>query len=336
MMRDTGRRSRAYTSTWNITGSKFSLSGGTVVGSGENAYTTAGGNSGINFEIRNAATVSNFTMTGNSLTGNFADGMQISPAASTTGSLTATIQNNSFSNNNIALDLNSAASADMTYKVLNNTFENTARNATGGIGGTSHMINLFMDTTSTSASLLQARFVGNSIGDAAIAGSGSSFGNALRVNFNGNGIGNVLIDSNTIREAPQGRGMEIIGRNGTGQLDVTVTNNNVNHINPGFNPGTSDFELAAILIQSNTVSITGYTIRSDVRGNTVPATLPDGELLASYIALLETGASNHQLVDNPSGPAGETPTQQLTSTNTGSASANAGVSLIAGPITTPP
>ena len=116
------------------------------MGSGENAYTTAAGNSGINFEIRNAATVSNFTMTGNSVTGNFADGMQISPAASTTGSLTATIQNNSFSNNNIALDLNSAASADMTYKVLNNTFENTARNATGGIGGASHMINLFMDT----------------------------------------------------------------------------------------------------------------------------------------------------------------------------------------------
>ena len=158
----------------------------------------------------------------------------------------------------------------------------------------------------------------------------------MRVNFNGNGIGNVLIDSNTIREAPQGRGMEIIGRNGTGQLDITVTNNNVDHTNAGFNPGTSDFELAAIFIQSNVVGTAGYTIRSDVRGNTVPATLPDGDLLASYIALLETGASNHQLVDNPSGPAGETPTQQLTSTNTGSASANAGVSLIAGPITTPP
>ena len=45
--------------------------------------------------------------------------------------------------------------------------------------------------------------------------------------------------------------MEVIGRNGNGQLDVTVTNNNVDHVNLGFNPGTSDFPLAAIFVQSH-------------------------------------------------------------------------------------
>ena len=327
------------TSTWNITGSTFSFSGGN--GGGDGSADVAG-NSGVNFEIRGAATVSNFTFTGNTLEGNYADGMQISPASNATGSLVATISNNTWRNNNIHLDLNADASADMTYKVLNNSMVNTTRNATGGIDGASQAVNIFQGSLSTSASLLSLRFVGNDIGDPNINGSGSSFGNGLRVNFNGNGQGHVLIDDNDIVEAPVGRGMEVIGRNGNGQLDVTVTNNRVDHTNIPFNPGTSEFTLAAIFVQSHETQVgssTHYTVRSDVPGNTVPSGSAF-DLSTGYITIAESQASgnssNHQLVDNPAGPAGQTPAQQLAGANTGSTGVVGGASLIAGPINLPP
>ena len=48
-----------------------------------------------------------------------------------------------------------------------------------------------------------------------------------------------------------------------GGLDVTVTNNDVN-------PQALANPLAAILVQSNCLTVCN-TVRSDVRGNTVPA-----------------------------------------------------------------
>lgn len=323
------------TSTWNVTGSTFSFSGGNGSGDGS---ADVGGNSGVNFEIRNNAVVSLLTFTGNTIEGNYADGMQISPAGGTTGSLIANISNNTFKNNNIALDLNSDASADMTYFVLNNSIINDTRTATSGVDGTSHAVNVFMGTTSTSAASLNLRFEDNVIGNNSIAGSGSSFGNGLRVNFNGNGNGTALIDGNQIYEAPTGRGMEIIGRNGTGQLDITVTNNTVDHTNLGYNPGTSDFPLAGIFIQSNVVGVSGYTVRADVRSNTVTGSGTLSDLGAGWIHLQETSTSNLQLVDDPAGPGGQTAAQQLSLANPSSTStsASSGVSLIAGPINLPP
>jgi hypothetical protein len=325
------------TSTWTITGSTFSFSGGNGGGDGS---ADVGGNSGVNFEIRNAATVTSLTFTGNTLEGNFADGMQIAPASGATGGLVATISNNTWRNNNIHLDLNALGAANMTYTVANSSFVNTTRTATGGVDGASHAVNVFQGTPSTGT--LNLRFEGNTVGDAAVAGSGSSFGNGLRVNFNANGQGRVLINGNTVREAPVGRGIEVIGRNGGGQLDVTITSNDVDHVNTGFNPGTSDFPLAAIFVQSHETtasSTTHYRVRSDVRGNTVPSGTAF-DLSTGFITLAESQAvgssSTHELVDNPAGPGGQTAAQQLAGANTGSTGVVGGVSLIAGPISTPP
>lgn len=109
-------------------------------------------------------------------------------------------------------------------------------------------------------------------------------------------------------------------------MDVTVTNNDV------CPQDTSGFPLHAIVVQSNCVTVCN-TVRSDVWGNTVPAGVTT-DLLVTFLALVETAASTLQLVDTA--PASLACTDQLTTTNTGSASANAGCALIAGPITTPP
>jgi hypothetical protein len=134
----------------------------------------------------------------------------------------------------------------------------------------------------------------------------------------------------------------VIGRNGNGQLDVTITNNNIDHVNTGFNPGASDFPLAAIYVQSHETaagSTTHYHVRSDVRGNTVPSGTAF-DLSTGFLTLAESQAagssSTHELVDNPPGPAGQTAAQQLAGANTGSTGVVGGVSLITGPIGTPP
>ena len=77
----------------------------------------------------------------------------------------------------------------------------------------------------------------------------------MRVNINGQAAASVLINGNTLRQCPNGRGIEVIGRNGTGGLDVTVTGNDVN-------PQDTSY-LAAILVQSNCLT-TCNTVRSEL------------------------------------------------------------------------
>jgi hypothetical protein len=190
-------------------------------------------------------------------------------------------------------------------------------------------INLFSSAVQAPATggTFNARFVNNRIGVAGTSCSGSSLGNGLRVNINGGADATVLIDSNVIREAPNGRGIEIISRNGTNGLDVTLTSNQVNN-DFVTTPENQGFSLASLFVQSNCVTVCN-TLRADIRSNTVPATPPNGELLAAQLALIETGASTLQLVDNAAASANCT--AELTSQNTGSASANAGCSLTRGP-----
>jgi hypothetical protein len=312
------------TSTWNITNTVFA--GSSL-------------NSGFNFEIRNA-TVSALTIDGSVFQNQFADGLQMQPASGVNATVSnATIQNSTFLTNNIGMDLNHDGTGNVTYRVLNNTFR----------GHRAQPINFFSSAVQAPATggTLNGRFENNFIGTSAIAGSGSEIGNGIRVNINGGVDATVLLNNNTIRQTPGGRGIEVIGRNGTGGLDVTITNNNVDHINPGYcapgetPPCAAAFPLAAIFVQSNCVGVCN-TVRSDVRGNTVPAGTADGELLPTYIALLETsgsptppGSSTLNLVDSTAPPSG-TCSSELAGTNTGSASANAGCSLIVGPISTPP
>ncbi len=177
---------------------------------------------------------------------------------------------------------------------------------------------------------------GNTIGNAGVAGSGSELGNGIRVNINGGSDATMLIDGNTIRQTPNGRGIEIIGRNGTGGLDVTVTNNDVNPQAPLHCSGDimqPSCPLAAILVQSNCLT-TCNTVRADVRGNVVPAATDVTDLLTTYIELVESSTSTLELVDTTA-PISGTCASELAATNTGSTGVLGGCALITGPIATP-
>jgi hypothetical protein len=290
------------TSSYSITGSTFSNTSATT------------GNSGINFTASGSSIVTALNITGSTFSGNRADGLQIS--SESTSQIQATlIQSNQFTNNNIGVDLTQNGTSQHTLQVISNTF----------LGQASHAMNFFTGAATPLGGAFTAKVLTNTIGNAGVVKSGSAFGNGIRININGGADATMLVDGNVIRQTPFGRGIEVIGRNGNGGLDITVTNNNVDP------QDTSGFPLSAIFVQSNCVSVCN-TVRTDVRGNTVPAGATT-DLLPTYLAMVRSSASTLQLIDTA--PPSANCTAQLLSTNTGSASANAGCTLIPGPISTP-
>jgi hypothetical protein len=221
------------------------------------------------------------------------------------------------------VDFTQAQSANATYKFLNNT---------SITGHQSHAINVFSSSTTVGGSL-QARIQGNVIGNTGTAGSGSATGSGIRVLIQGKTAGTVLLDGNTIRQTPQARGVDVqfLGPTASGQTVpvgyVTVTNNDVNP------QDSTGFPVAAIYVAADSQGGSSVTLRSDVHGNTVPSGTAF-DVLSTYLILDEVvPAATCELLDTP--PASADATAQLTSTNTGSASAAVGCSLTAGPINTP-
>jgi VCBS repeat-containing protein len=297
----------------NTTGTLTSL---TITGSTFNSNSAANGNHGLLFQARGTSTVSSVSISGSTFSANKSIGLQVLAADTATVS-SFTVSGSTFTNQQIAMDFSQSQTSNLVFKILNNLTIT---------GQNSHAINVFTAAGAGTGGTVKGRIEGNAIGNAGVVNSGSAIGNCMRININGQADVDMLINNNTLRQCPNGRGIEVIGRNGTGGLDVTVTNNDVNP------QDTSGFPLAAILVQSNCVT-TCNTVRSDVRGNTVPSGTAT-DLLTSFLELVETGASTLQLVDTA--PASADCTAQLTSTNTGSASASSGCALIAGPINTPP
>jgi hypothetical protein len=298
-----------------------------AISGGSFSTTGASGNHGGLMEIRGTAILGLSTIAGATFSNNFSIGLQVTTGD--TGTISdLTVSGNTFSDTGtgnsqeISMDFAQAQNSSLTVKVLNNNIQ----------GHNSHGMNFFSGAPPSSGTY-NARIENNTIGTAATVNSGSAIGNCMRINMNGGAASRILVNNNVLRQCPNGRGIEVIGRNGTGGADVTITNNDVNP------QDTSGFPLAAIFVQSNCVGVCN-TVRADVRGNTVPAGTAF-DILPTFITLAETsgapsppGTSTLELVDTA--PASASCTAQLTSTNTGSASANAGCALIAGPINTPP
>jgi len=294
----------------NTTGtSSFAISGSTF----SNTPPTTG-NNGINVTAAGTSVITSFSLTSSTLSGNRADGIQVS-SEMTADIQDTLLQNNTITNNNIGADLTQNGTSKHVVRVLSNTFT----------GASSHALNVFSGAATPLGGVLTATVQNNTIGNTLIVGSGSAIGNGIRINVNGGADATMLVDTNTVRQTPNGRGIEVVGRNGNGGLDITVTNNNVDP------QDTSGFPLAAIFVQSNCATVCN-TVRSDVRANVVPVG-GTVDLLPTYLALVRTSTSTLQLVDTA--PASANCTAQLLSTNTGSASASAACTLIPGPISTP-
>ncbi len=300
----------------NTSGTLTSL---TVTTSTINGNGVSFGANAFLLQARSAANVGIVTIDGSTISGAPSSGVMIQ-AQDTATITSAVVSGNTITNNGTGVNLTQANAGNLTFKVLNNV----------STGSVLHAVNAFSSGGSTGGSL-SGRIEGNTIGQSASAGSGSAFGNGIRVVIQAQTSGIILIHNNVVRQTPFGRGIEVTGMSVPG-LDVTVTNNDVDP------QDTSGFPLAAIFVTSDNLGAGGL-VRADIRGNSVPAVsntydYPTFDGTATNLIFEEQSGAVSQLVDTP--PASPTATGQLTSTNTGSAYANPGVALIAGPIMTPP
>jgi VCBS repeat-containing protein len=313
----------------NTTGTLSSLA---VTGGSYSNNSSTTGNHGILMEIKGSSALTSGTISGATIADNFSIGLQaVAGDTATVSSLTIT--NNTFTgtltgattgSQEIAVDCSKAQTSSMTCSITNNL---------GILNHNSHAINVSTAAGAGTGGTFNARITGNTIGAAGTAFSGSNIGNGIRVSLNGDSSNRVLVASNTIRQFPNGRGIEVIGRNGVGGSDVTVTGNIVDgDFQATVQNGGA--ELASIVVQSNCVTVCN-TVRSDVRNNNVSAATDVVDFSNTHIILVESSTSTLQLVDTTA-PVSGTCATELAATNTGSTSVVGGCSLIAGPINTPP
>jgi Bacterial cadherin-like domain/Bacterial Ig domain/IPTL-CTERM motif len=309
----------------NTTGtlSSFNISGGSYSSLG----TAFGGNS-ILLNIRGTSALTTGNISGITLSNNKPARAITIQAQDTATIADFTVQNSTFTNNGVQASFEQSGSANLTFKLLNNP----TMTMTLPAAGTSHAINVASSSTSTGGTI-QGRVQGNTIGSAATPSSGSPIGNGIRVFIQGRTQATLLIDGNVIRQVPQARGIDAqflgpLSIQPLVQSDITVTNNDVNP------QDSTGFPSAAIYLAADSQVGSPVRMRSDVRGNTVPAGAAVDSLPTFLIVDEVAAAAEAQLVDTA--PASANCTAQLTSTNTGSSSAAAGCALIAGSISTPP
>jgi hypothetical protein len=169
-----------------------------------------------------------------------------------TGTMTATVQNATFTNNRddhvqATADADSAATLNLT--IQGNTMTDTVGQPGNGItvnpGGTS-TTDVTVDNNNIKGSNqaavtvdgpgsaplpqpanIDATIKNNTIGDAAVSRSGSWSGVGIAVNSNGGADINSLISGNTVRQYTNPEGISLIQNDGVGSLNATVRSNTI-------------------------------------------------------------------------------------------------------------
>jgi hypothetical protein len=183
-----------------------------------------------------------------------------------------TVQNNTFSNNNIGVDFSQSQTANEVFQLLTNTIT----------GDHSHGINVFSaagaDTGPTSHYMV-GKIDGNTIGTQGVKDSGSAIGFGLRVASQGNATHTFLtVNNNTFHEIANQDVMEFVAQDGaatttTGQANFKITNNTITAAS-GTNQfgGTEQGGLGIFVLADETMPV--HTI---ITGNNISTTLPAGE-----------------------------------------------------------
>ena len=159
--------------------------------------TNTPGGDGMLMQMRGTSVLTAGTISGSTFSSNSATGLQVANAD--TGNISSlTVSTNTSTGNNAGMDFDIAQSSGMTLVVQGNTITNSHSQA----------LNLVASTTATGASSLTATLKSNIIGTAGVFDSGSAIGNGIRIANGGINV-NLSIDSNIIREVPNGRGIDI-------------------------------------------------------------------------------------------------------------------------------
>ena len=170
--------------------------------------------------------------------------------AATSGANTATL-NVLFSGNTLSggggVTVNPGGGAATTAMVSNNTITGAILSA----------ITVNADPSSTSAAALDATVSGNTIGDAATAGSGSAQASGIRLVSNGAGTTTTALTGNTVRQYAES-GISVFARDGAGPLNTTITGNTVT------NPGP--FALEALTVTAGATATDTSPVCADIGG----------------------------------------------------------------------
>ena len=327
----------------NLTNSSATLNTFTVTGgsysSTNNAFASA--DSGVIVIAKGTGVITQATISGVTFNNNFSTDIQgFAQDTATIGDITAS--GNTFTNN-IPSPNNGAAAIDFSagpgtphinFHMLNNL------TITGHKGP---VLNVFSSATGTGG-LIQGRIEGNHVGTCVggncvgttgIVDSGSTGGEGIRVFLQGV-AGNITIVNNIIRATACSRGIGVStlgpapANGAVRQSDVVITGNDVNNF-------SSDcaFPLNDIYLTSDAQTATGSILRADVHNNTIKAAgaspgNTDFPFDNAEWLYFDHTAGTAQLVGS-----GASANAVIAATQTsGSAKANAAVTLIPGPINT--
>jgi hypothetical protein len=252
---------------------------------------------------------------------------------------TVTVTGCTFTNNgNTAADFDQGGgngAGQMYARFINNL------TITGNVGPA---INVFSSSSATGGTL-KARIEGNHVGNALVSGSGTTGGPGIRVFLQGQTVGTVALLNNVVRQTSGSRGIDVQapGPTATGKpitvSDITITGNDVNNDDP-----ESSFPLADIYVAADDQG-SPAKIRAEIHGNTIRTIAGagtgswdfptfDGNAPWLYYNIATAGALA-ELVDF-NGPHANANAAIAATQTSGTAGADAGVTLIAGPINTVP
>jgi hypothetical protein len=237
--------------------------------------TNTPGGDGMLMQMRGTSVLTTGTISGNTFSSNFSTGLQVSNQD--TGNISSlTVQNNAVTSNNAGMDFDLSQSAAMTVNVLTNTFN----------GHKSVSLNVFSATAAT-AGTMTAKLQGNLIGTAGTLDSGG--GTGIRVITQNAKSGLYTIDSNVIREVPNGFGIDVesIGHTSGSNVKVKISNNTVSRPT-GTNVNIGCGMLApcpesSIFVSSDT-DTAAESVCTVITGNTAydPTSWPQGAGFAAY------------------------------------------------------
>ncbi len=267
------------TGTFAVNGTGAAGSGGTITGTtgvGVNATNAAGvsltsmiiqasGQQGV-LVSNSLAGASSLTVQSSTIQNNFSTAVQTGNSG--TGSMSVTVDGSTFTSNAASVTVQTTGAGALDVAVTNNV-------------STFNLGNAFtVNRSATSTANVDFTFTGNTIGTSGVAGSGAACGGGcagLAVFALGGGTMNALIDNNVIRQVDF-IGIRARASNGTGAMNLTITNNSIaepvagatNGINVQSGLLSADTNATCASITGNTVS-GGFSVDVHVRNNTTSA-----------------------------------------------------------------
>jgi hypothetical protein len=214
-----------------------------------------GGNDGILVRSFNDANVA-LTVTDSEFTNNRANGIQHNTNGASSGS--TTVSDSVFFGESVEINI--------AHEGTTHAFDitgNTMRNELGTVAHTGTAINVFLGGVSGPGSVLSGTISGNTIGNAAIADSGSLFGRGIELFASGAGTLTANVSDNSVRGIQFDSAFRAISSTHSGVINATVNSNTFD-----VTPTATGLALAGLDLTAGALPSDTGTMCADITGNT--------------------------------------------------------------------